>query len=123
MQVIKKTNFTGEKRFDMNKYIIDLDNDIRNITLALSGRIRFGIGGDGDRGENVAGEFQSITTNATPDTEDAFAHTLGSVPVGYIVLSKDKAGHIYDGSSSWTSTNIYLRSDVASVTALVFLIK
>lgn len=100
-----------------------IDTDIKNIILALQGRIRFGDGTTGDRGENVSGEFLTVTTNATPDTETSFSHTLGAVPVGYIVLSKDKAGVIYDGTTSWTSSAIYLRSNVASVTAKVFLLK
>ena len=56
-------------------------------------------------------------------TSILFTHTLGSTPIGYIVLSKDKAGHIYDGSTAWNSTTIYLRSDVATVAATVFLFK
>lgn len=100
-----------------------LDGDLESLFQAITGRVRFGTGDDGDRGENIAGEFQTFTTDGTPDTEGAVSHGLGSVPIGYIVISKDKAGHIYDGTTSWTSTNIYLRSDVASVTATVFLIK
>ena len=122
MIVTKQSNLSS--RIPINDaYKISLDNDLKNLFLAMQGRIRFGVGGDGDRGENVSGEFQVITTNGTPDTEDGFTHSLGSIPVGYIVLKKDKAGHIYEGTSSWTSTTIYLRSDVASVTATIFLIK
>jgi len=100
-----------------------LDQDLGNVFEALKGRIRFGTGTSGDRGENISGEFLDITTNATPDTEDAFSHTLGSVPIGYIVIGRDKAGVIYDGTTAWTSTSIYLRSDVATVAAKVFLLK
>lgn len=65
----------------------------------------------------------TITTSATPNTEQAVAHTLKNrTPIGYLVISSDKAAHIYDGTTAWTTSNIYLRSDVASVTAklLVF---
>ena len=100
-----------------------VDADLIKLFLFTQGRVRFGSGTDGDRGENIQGEFQVITTHATPDTETAYAHTLGAVPIGYIVLNADKAGVIYSGGSAWTATNIYLRSDVASVTATVFLLK
>ena len=52
--------------------------------------------------DNFKSETKSLTTNATPDTEDAVSHTLGEIPTGYIVVSKDKAAHIYDGTTSWT---------------------
>ena len=123
MKVVKSSNFVGEERLDVGKHIIDVNRDLANIILALTGRVRFGRGTDGDRGENIHGEFQQIVTNATPDTEDATAHTLGSVPVGFLVLHTNKAGVIYKGTTTWTATNIYLRSNVASVTALLFLLK
>ena len=72
-----------------------------------------------DVNDNLDVEALTITTNGTPDTEDAFTHTLRRVPSGYLVANKDKAGHIYSGGTAWTSTAIYLRSDVASVTAKV----
>lgn len=125
MKVTKISNYGGriESTEKIDAFARDINRDLLNIVLCLSGRIRFGDVSDGNRGENVAGEWQVVTTNATPDTEDAFSHGLGTVPQGYIVVKRDKAGVIYDGSTSWTSSNIYLRSDVASVTATIFLIK
>lgn len=107
----------------MSKYVRSLDTDLENLFAVLHNRVEFGSGTSGDDGINISGQWLDITTNATPDTEDSFAHTIGSIPIGYIVVSRDKAGHIYDGSSSWTSSAIYLRSDVASVTAKIFLLK
>ena len=71
--------------------------------------------------DNSSVSIVTLTTSGTPDTETAIAHTLKRTPIGYFVVSKDKAGIIYDGSTSWTSTNIYLRSDVASVTTKVII--
>jgi len=104
----------------------NVDADLTSLFLAMQGRLRFGDGGDGDRGENIHGEFQQFTTSATPDAENTVSHTLGSVPVGCLVLGQDKAGSLYqlsDTGTAWTSSNLYLKCDVASVTFLVFLLK
>lgn len=61
------------------------------------------------------GVFISGTTDGTPGTESSHAHTLGRVPRGILVLGKDKAAHIYDGSSANDASNVYVRSDVATV--------
>ena len=90
---------------------------------ALKGRVRFGSPTDGYRGENISGEFQVFTSNATPDAEDTVAHTIGAIPVGYIVLKQDKAGSLYLGSTAWTSGNTYFKCNVASVAFTIFLLK
>ena len=129
MRTVKTSNYIGLEDKDgeiipgrIEPLVRDFNNDLLTLFTALQRRISFGDGTDG-YSENIDGEFQVITTNATPDTEDAIAHTLGSVPVGYLIVKQDKAGSIYTGTTSWTSTNIYLRSDVASVTATIFLLK
>ena len=104
----------------------NVDTDLNALFLAMQGRIRFGDGGDGDRGENLSGQFQSFTSHATANTEFSVAHTLGSVPVGYLVLGQDKAGSLYQLSgtgTAWTSSAIYFKCSVSSVTFLVFLLK
>lgn len=66
--------------------------------------------------DNVDCVLITITTSATPDAENTVAHTLGKVPTGYIVYSQDKAASLYLGTTAWTSSNVYLKSNVASVT-------
>lgn len=65
--------------------------------------------------QNLSGQFISGTSHETADTEKAFAHTLGRVPRGYIIVSKDKASAFYDGATANTADTIYLRCDTASV--------
>ena len=72
-------------------------------------------------GDNIRGVFLDITTNGVVDTEDAFTHGLGFVPTGYLVTKRDKAAHIYDGTTTWTTNLIYLRSDIVTVAATVFI--
>ncbi len=63
---------------------------------------------------NLNARFLSVTTNAAADTESAFAHGLGRVPVGYIVVRNGNGGVVYGGVTAWTAENIYLRCTTAS---------
>lgn len=116
-----------ENKGKLSGYLRNLDTDIKNLFLAMATRLRFGaVTTDGAQGENIAGEVQIYTSNATPDTEDTIAHTVGAIPLGIIVMGQDKAGHTYQVAgtgTAWTSTSIFLKSDVASVTFTLFLLK
>ena len=59
---------------------------------------------------------------AAANVEQAVAHTLKRVPIGYIVVSNDKAAIIYDGTTAWTSTNLYIRSNVITTTVKIILL-
>lgn len=103
-----------------------LEDAITFLNTFAQGRIRFGTGDDGDRGENISGEFQVFTSDATPDTEFSVTHGLGSVPIGIIIIGQDIAGQLYQlagTGTAWTTTTIFLKADVASVTFEVFLLK
>ncbi len=65
--------------------------------------------------DNVDCKLITVSTNATPDTEDTTAHGLGKIPTGFIVYEQNKAGSLYK-SKTYTSTNIYTKCNVASVT-------
>lgn len=123
MRLVKTSNLSSRKRDDLTPYSKSLDSDIVALFNSLKGRVRFGTGVDGARGENISGQFQVFTSNGTPDTEDTVAHTIGAVPIGYIVLKQNKAGSLYLGSSAWTSGNVYFKCDVASVAFTIFLLK
>jgi hypothetical protein len=120
MKLVKISNWTPES--DIKKSLQDLDTDLKNIMLFSAGRVRFGTGVDGARGENISGEFQVFTAGSA-DAENTIAHTLGSVPIGYLVVKQSKAGSLYSGSTAWSSTNIYLKCSVASVVFTIFLLK
>lgn len=111
---------------DVKEQIPVLQNNLDNIFRCLNGRVRFGTGVDGARGENIAGEFQRFTSDVSANTEFSVTHTIGAVPIGYIVIGQDKAGSLYqlnNTGTSWTSTTIYLKCSVSSVTFWVFLIQ
>ena len=127
MKIFKRALFNPFSDIkDIEKYAREVDRDLQDITLAFSNRIRFGSVTDGNRGENISGEFQIFTSDATPDTEFSVAHTLGATPLGHLIMYQDKAGSLYQGPSTgtaWDSTDIYLKCDVASVEFAVFLLK
>lgn len=103
-----------------------LQTQVDKIFTCLQGRVSFGTGVDGIQGQNVDGEWQQFTTSGTPNAENTIAHTIGSIPLGYLIVWRDKAAHLYQGpttGTAWTSSNIYLKCDVATVTFLTFLIK
>lgn len=94
---------------------LDLVKTLDNLINNLSAIFDRGVNID----DNIDAKRITITTSATPDLEVAYSHELKRVPIGYIVIERDKAGVIYDGTSSWTDTTIYLRSNVASVAATI----
>jgi len=101
-----------------------VNTDLENLFVFTQSRIRFGDGTTGTSGENIAGQWVTYTSNAVVDTEDTIAHTMGSVPIGFIVVNIDKGGIVYDSGTAWTSTNIYLKTALAtSATVTLFLLK
>lgn len=103
-----------------------VDKDLNQLFQCLNGRTRFGAPSTGTNGENISGQWLQITTNGTPNTESTFNHTVGAIPIGYIVVWQDKAGSLYQGpitGTAWTSTSVSLKCSVASVTFLLFLLR
>lgn len=118
--------YTFNERLPLPEQIRQIQVQIQKLYYVIQGRVSFGTGVDGINGQQVSGQFQTYTSNVTPNTEDTLAHTVGSVPIGYIVMTQDKAGSVYGTASlgtAWTGSTIYLRCDVASVTFLLFLVK
>ena len=111
------------KKLPQSYQIRALDDDLKKLFLALNGRVRFGDGADGERGENISGEFQVVADTGTANTEFSITHTLGATPIGYIVTKISNAGVIYDSGTAWTSTQIYLKSSAANSAVTVFLLK
>jgi hypothetical protein len=128
MIVTKLFNYNSSKYTD-DEYegiLVEIDKDLNKLFLLAQGRVRFGGGTTGNKGENIDGQFLTITTDAVANTETTFTHTMGSVPIGYLVLGQDKAGSLYQLSSTgtaWTSTTISLKCSVASVTFKLFLLQ
>lgn len=65
--------------------------------------------------DNMDVAFISFTSSATPDAENTIAHTLGKTPTGFVVYNLDKGAVVYNGTTTWSKTNIYLKVNTASV--------
>jgi hypothetical protein len=103
-----------------------LQLQINKLYACLEGRVSFGTGVTGTQSGNLEGEWRTYTSNATPNTEDTLPHTIGSVPLGYLVVNQNKSGNIYGTptlGTAWTASSIFLKCDVASVTFLLYLVK
>ncbi len=71
--------------------------------------------------ENFNAQLKTYTTNGVANTEDAVAHTLKRVPTGFLVVTRDKAGIVYDSGTTWTATNLYLKCSVATVAVKILI--
>ena len=115
-------SFTYNTGADIESNMRRLEQDLSQLFLCSQGRVRFGTGTDADRGENISGEFQVVTT-AGADTEFTVAHNLGAVPIGFLVVRSDKGGVVYDSGSTWTDSAIKLKCSTATTTLTLFLLK
>lgn len=70
--------------------------------------------------ENFEGVSVSFISSATPDAENTVPHSMGKIPTGFIVTGLDKGAIVYNGSTAFTDSNIYLKVNVATVAVTVF---
>jgi len=123
MEIAKLSNYVRFNRQKPEDYVKDVDRDLVNLFTAFKARIRFGDGTDGELGENISGEFQVVSDTGAADTEFSVSHTLGAIPIGFLVTNIDKGGVVYDSGTAWTSTTIYLKCSAANAEVTLFLLK
>jgi len=88
---------------------------LRRIGDVMDGRIDLVTGTKAAPEEgNIYGQIKTYTTNGIADTADTVSHTLGRVPIGFLILNRDKAGVVYDSGTAWTTANLYLKCSAAS---------
>ena len=81
-------------------------NFITEVKKIVNGGITFN--------DNHDAKMVTFTSSGTPDVENTVPHSLGKIPSGYLVYSRDKAATLYDGATAWTKTDIYLKANVAT---------
>ena len=74
------------------------------------------INGDMRFEENINSYIATVSDTGSANSEFTVPHTLKRTPNGYFVISNTKNGTVYDGATSWTSTNIYLKCSAAAAT-------
>ena len=97
--------------FFYNAQITELSRASRNMSLTQ----RDGAIQDDDKVGNLDSVYVVFTSNGTANTQDTVAHNLLRTPVGYFPVKQDKAAVLYDGTTTFTTTNIYFRTSVATV--------
>ena len=71
--------------------------------------------------DNLNVQEKAYTTNGTPNTEDSVSHTLKRIPRGYFLVGSDKAVSLYNGTTSWTATALYIKANVASAAITIII--
>jgi len=107
-----------------------LDNTkkvLEDLYKLICGNITFGAGpgnsiNNNTGGQNIAGAWVSVATPGVVNTEFAVTHNLGRVPTGYLVVHKSAACEVYDSSTAWSATQIFLKATVINVNLTIFIL-
>ena len=108
---IKTANPDSEFDKSLEQELLSFMNELSEL---LNGGLKFS--------DNFNAEIIDVADTGPANSEFSVSHTLKRVPVGYIVINKDRAGDVYDSGTTWTSTTLYLKDDTAnaSIKLLVF---
>jgi hypothetical protein len=100
---------------------------LKDVYKALRGNISYGHTGYNKHNpslglvmDNIDGTFASVSDTGVADTEFTVTHNLNRVPIGFHVVRQNKAGSFYDSGTKWTTTQIFLKCNVANVAATFF---
>lgn len=104
-------------------------HDPSNVTKTLQkmykifrGNVSYGNLTSTDEGRNVDGwPVTGVVTPGVADTTFSVTHGLGRIPVGFHVMSKNKAVDVYESGTAWTNTTISLKASVATATVKLFI--
>lgn len=83
---------------------------------------------NGDDDMNMQVHKASGTSPGTINVEFAVTHTLKHVPIGFMVVSTNKAAHFYKSTTAWTAAtnsslgSIYLKCDVITVAFVIVIL-
>ena len=120
--VAQATSAQSAINSSINTYGKSADLDLTHVFQALQGNLRFGNPNvNFSDGENISGQFVTFTTT-TANTEVNVPHTLGVIPIGYIVTGINVGGVIYSSGTAWTMYSVYIKCSAANATANMFLL-
>lgn len=95
---------------------------LERVHKILRGNVSYGNLTITDEGRNVDGwPVTGVVTPAVADTTFSVTHGLGRIPVGFHVMSKNKAVDVYESGVAWTNTTISLKASVATATVKLFI--
>jgi choice-of-anchor A domain-containing protein len=100
-----------------------------NIAKAVNGGIDFGDSTQTNAGPgtaysgNMNGQWANVTAPGAANTQFSIAHNLNRIPSFYFYIA-DRSCNLYqlpNTGTAWTTTNIFLKCDVASAVLRVFI--
>jgi len=105
---------SGDKQVDSTLFKMNQD-----IASVINGNLTFGTPAMGT--DNISGVWFTGVTPSTPGVEFIIAHNLGRVPNGFLIFSIDQAGIVYKGTTTWDTSKIFLKCNVASANVVIFI--
>ena len=101
---------------------------LKDIYKALRGNMSYGHTGYNKSNpilglvpDNIDGNFGTVSDTGTANTEFSVTHNLNRVPIGFHVIRQNLAASFYDSGTAWTTTQIFLKCNVANVAATFFM--
>lgn len=93
-----------------------LQESLTTLIYNYNGKINFGDGASNSQAGNLDAKYINVTTPGA-NVEFPVKHLLARIPVGYEVVSRDKAGIIYSSrEQSWTTSTMFLKCSTATTT-------
>lgn len=111
---IRKTLKTQPPQNDFEKSLqLELFTSWRDLATLLNGGLMFS--------DNFNCATVNVSDTGVVNTEFTVAHALKRIPIGYLVIRRNKAGTVYDSGTAFDTGNIYLKCSVANVNLTVII--
>lgn len=96
----------------------DLEKELLSFSTELSTIINKGL----RFSDNFNAQIVTVADTGTANTEFSVAHTLKTVPAGFILININNAGIVYDSGTVWTTTALYLKCSAANCTIKIIVL-
>lgn len=98
---------------------------LKDVYKALRGNISYGRQSNtlstGLATDNIDGAFGVTSDTGLADTQFVITHNLNRIPIGFHTIKTNKACSMYASGTGWTDTQIFLKCNVANVSATFFI--
>lgn len=139
MRTIKKSNFRDfdvnqdgtidvDKAHIFNQYLTNMDSDLSRIYALSQSGISFGTTSNLKPGENIFGQWLTVSDSGTVNTEFSITHSLsgesiGIIPGNYFITSISKGGVVYKdpAGTAWSTTKVYFKCTTANTAINIFI--
>ena len=95
-----------------NNFEISLEQELLSFNQELAQIINNGL----KFTDNFNADIVTVSDTGSANSENTVAHTLKRVPIGFLCISNNLAGVVYNSGTVFTTTNIYVKCSVANCT-------